>query len=39
MVQGKLSYLERRDPSTQKIINKTVSILANDVIMFRDSKE
>ncbi|KAG0727443.1 Single-stranded DNA-binding protein, mitochondrial [Chionoecetes opilio] len=34
MVQGRIGYLERRDPDNNKLIMKTATIVADEVIFF-----
>lgn len=34
MVQGRLGYLERRDPENNSLVMKTASIVADEVIFF-----
>ena len=35
LVQGRIGYLERKDPNDETIVNKTVSIVAHDVVLFK----
>lgn len=34
LVQGRIGYLERKDPNDETIVNRTVSIVAHEVVLF-----
>lgn len=38
MVQGRIGYLERRDPENNQLIMKTATIVADDVIFFNKTE-
>lgn len=38
MVQGRIGYLERRDPENNQLVMKTATIVAEDVVFFNKNE-
>lgn len=38
MVQGRIGYLEKRDPENSQLVMKTATIVADDVVFFNKNE-